>query len=171
MKDDLPGTREKARGYLTAALHEATLGEKLETLIFNWTLSNFKPCARYWENPDVRRKYTEKVLQLKFNLGNDKNPYLRERIISGQVSLREVVLMHPYEMFPEKWEDIFLQVAKKRLKKELTEDVNTMPDGLFTCGRCKSKKTIFTQLQTRSADEGLTTYAQCHNCGKNWKMG
>jgi len=155
MKDDLPGTRDKARGYLGEALHEVSLGDKLETLIFNWTLSNFKPCVRYWENPDVRRKYTEKVLQLKFNLSNPQNPYLRERILSGNVSLRDLVLMHPYEMFPERWEETFLRVAKKRLKKELTEDVATMPDGLFTCGRCKSKKTSFTQLQTRSADEGM----------------
>jgi DNA-directed RNA polymerase subunit M/transcription elongation factor TFIIS len=170
MKDDLQGTRLKARGYLCTALNE-TLGERLETLIFNWTLSKFKPCLRYWENPEVRKQYTEKVLQLKSNICNTANPHLKRRIVDGSVSLRQLVEMHPYDMFPERWEDIFLQVARKRIKKELTEDVATMPDGLFTCGACKSKKTSFTQLQTRSADEGLTTYVQCHNCKKNWKMG
>lgn len=49
-------------------------------------------------------------------------------------------------------------------KQDLVHD-----DGLFTCGKCKSKKTTYTQYQTRSADEPMTTYILCVNCGKRWK--
>ncbi|KAF4317527.1 hypothetical protein BBO99_00003081 [Phytophthora kernoviae] len=41
--------------------------------------------------------------------------------------------------------------------------------GLFTCGRCKSSKTSNTQKQTRSADEPMTVFVMCHNCGNRWK--
>jgi len=40
---------------------------------------------------------------------------------------------------------------------------------LFTCGRCKSIKTTSTQKQTRSADEPMTVFVFCLNCGKRWK--
>ena len=40
---------------------------------------------------------------------------------------------------------------------------------LFTCGRCKSIKTTSTQKQTRSADEPMTVFVLCLNCGNRWK--
>ncbi|CAM9988249.1 unnamed protein product [Phaeothamnion confervicola] len=43
-------------------------------------------------------------------------------------------------------------------------------EGMFECGRCKSKKTTYFQKQTRSADEPMTTFVTCKNCGKNWKF-
>lgn len=45
------------------------------------------------------------------------------------------------------------------------EDYN----GLFKCGKCKSIKTTYYQMQTRSADEPMTTYVTCKGCGNRWK--
>ena len=41
--------------------------------------------------------------------------------------------------------------------------------GQFKCGKCKSVKTTYYQLQTRSADEPMTTYVTCLGCGAKWK--
>jgi len=41
-------------------------------------------------------------------------------------------------------------------------------EGVLEC-RCGSKRTISFQRQTRSADEGCTTFAQCVECGKKWR--
>ena len=38
------------------------------------------------------------------------------------------------------------------------------------CGRCKKKECSFYQLQTRSADEPMTTFVTCLNCGNRWKQ-
>ena len=42
--------------------------------------------------------------------------------------------------------------------------------GMFECGRCKSTKTTYTQKQTRSADEPMTTFVTCSNCKNRWKF-
>lgn len=39
-----------------------------------------------------------------------------------------------------------------------------------TCLRCKTKKVIYYQKQTRSCDEPITTFFTCTNCGKSWKV-
>ena len=39
----------------------------------------------------------------------------------------------------------------------------------FICGKCKSKKCTYYQLQTRSADEPMTTFVTCLDCGNRFK--
>ncbi len=41
-------------------------------------------------------------------------------------------------------------------------------EGVLEC-KCGSKRTISFQRQTRSADEGSTTFAQCIKCGAKWR--
>lgn len=41
-------------------------------------------------------------------------------------------------------------------------------EGVLECPRCKKNKTISFQKQTRSADEPMTTFAECINCRHKW---
>ena len=41
--------------------------------------------------------------------------------------------------------------------------------GMYTCGRCKSTRTTNFQKQTRSADEPMTVFVKCKDCGKRWR--
>lgn len=41
--------------------------------------------------------------------------------------------------------------------------------GLFKCFRCRSTKTTHYQKQTRCADEPMTVFVQCTNCGNRWR--
>ena len=50
----------------------------------------------------------------------------------------------------------------QNLKKATTDQ--------FQCGKCKQRKTIYYQMQTRSADEPMTTFVSCVNCGNRWKF-
>jgi DNA-directed RNA polymerase subunit M/transcription elongation factor TFIIS len=43
-------------------------------------------------------------------------------------------------------------------------------DNGVKCGRCKTTDVSFSFLQTRSADEGTTTFCECLQCGSRWKM-
>jgi transcription elongation factor S-II len=42
---------------------------------------------------------------------------------------------------------------------------------MFTCRRCKKNQCTYIQLQTRSADEPMTTFVTCitEGCGSKWK--
>lgn len=48
-------------------------------------------------------------------------------------------------------------------------DLN-VKEGEFTCSKCKSRRVVYDQLQTRKADEGVTTFLRCIDCGKKWKI-
>ena len=37
------------------------------------------------------------------------------------------------------------------------------------CGECGHQYAYFIQFQTRSADEPMTIFFKCGNCGKTWK--
>ena len=39
----------------------------------------------------------------------------------------------------------------------------------FKCGKCKKRKVTYYQKQTRSADEPMTTFLTCVNCGNQWR--
>lgn len=41
---------------------------------------------------------------------------------------------------------------------------------MFRCGKCKQRKCTYYQMQTRSADEPMTTFVTCVNCGNRWKV-
>jgi DNA-directed RNA polymerase subunit M/transcription elongation factor TFIIS len=43
-------------------------------------------------------------------------------------------------------------------------------EGLFKCKKCGGKKTDYYQIQTRSADEPMTTYVTCKTCNTVWKF-
>ena len=41
---------------------------------------------------------------------------------------------------------------------------------LNRCRKCGSTEVEWHQRQTRSADEGITTFCQCRQCGKRWRQ-
>ena len=71
------------------------------------------------------------------------------------------------ELFPEHWKKL-LDEKFKREKVMYEEKAEAMTDQ-FKCGRCKSRKCTYYELQTRSADEGMTTFITCLHCGNRWK--
>jgi transcription elongation factor S-II len=38
------------------------------------------------------------------------------------------------------------------------------------CGKCGQRKVTYTEAQTRSADEPMTLFCTCMNCGKSWRQ-
>lgn len=51
-----------------------------------------------------------------------------------------------------------------------TRVVDTSKGGVNICGRCKSTNITWTQKQTKGADESMTIFFECSDCGKRWKM-
>ena len=156
---------------MTATL-TTKLAEKLESAIWNSTLRSFFKPERFWEHAKLRSRYCHKVLSVAYNLRHPKNPnapLLRASLLDGSLPPKKMVHMSPYEMYPSLWEPVFEAAAYKQLRRQLTLDISQVPEGQFTCSKCKSRKTSFYEVQTRSADEGMTLFIACLSCGKRWK--
>ena len=42
--------------------------------------------------------------------------------------------------------------------------------GMYKCKNCGSDKVSMTPMQTRSADEPMTEFYRCADCGKTWRI-
>lgn len=49
------------------------------------------------------------------------------------------------------------------------EKIVLQEGGLFKCTKCGSGSILVRQLQTRSADEPMTTFFSCTNCNNSWR--
>ena len=43
-----------------------------------------------------------------------------------------------------------------------------MPESILVCGQCHQRTVDFHQKQTRGADEPMTCFCHCLNCGARW---
>ena len=121
-----------------------------------------------WDNQKYSNIYKHKFLQIQHNLRN--SPSLKRWITEKKVKTTDIIEMRPEDLWPDgpyakKMEE---RIIKDLRKAYLAQEVKNQ-EGFFTCARCKSKKTSYYQLQTRSADEPMTTFVTCLNCDKNWK--
>ena len=70
-------------------------------------------------------------------------------------------------MKPERWKKMLErknEMENNRYAPRLTANTDN-----FTCRKCKSNECSYYQLQTRSADEPMTTFVTCISCGNRWK--
>lgn len=167
-------TRAKVVARFARVLGDPVLGKQLEICLWNWMI---RTCERdgirgellKWANPKCRYRYTTRALSLEFNLKNPGNPALLERIKSKTLSVKAFAEMTPHQMWPEHWEPVYQRVALQQMRREAGIDSTKAPDGAYTCSRCKSRKTVYTSLQIRSADEPATIFVRCLQCGRAWK--
>uniref|UniRef100_A0A8C8E1P9 Transcription elongation factor n=1 Tax=Oryzias sinensis TaxID=183150 RepID=A0A8C8E1P9_9TELE len=121
-----------------------------------------------FKNTDM--KYKNRVRSRISNLKDMKNPNLRRTVLCGSVSPERMAKMTAEEMASDE-----LKEMRKNLTKEAVRDHQMATTGgtqtdLFTCGKCKGKCCTYTQVQTRSADEPMTTFVFCNECGNRWKV-
>uniref|UniRef100_A0A8C2H4A9 Transcription elongation factor A (SII), 3 n=1 Tax=Cyprinus carpio TaxID=7962 RepID=A0A8C2H4A9_CYPCA len=108
----------------------------------------------YQEIRAVDMKYKNRVRSRISNLKDPKNPNLRKNVLAGAIELSRIAIMTAEEAIREH------QMAKTG---------GTTTD-LLQCGKCKKKNCTYNQVQTRSADEPMTTFVLCNECGNRWKF-
>jgi hypothetical protein len=96
------------------------------------------------------------------------NKSLIERWKDGEFTLDSIGKWTPYELNPANWKD--LKDQQFRRDKRILEGNLAMATDRFRCSQCKKKLCSYYELQTRSADEPMTIFISCLNCGKNWKQ-
>lgn len=63
-----------------------------------------------------------------------------------------------------------MELEKENMKKAQVPMAEKSISDSLECGKCKKRKVSYTQAQTRSADEPMTTFCECMNCGNRWKV-
>ena len=106
------------------------------------------------------------TINLKSDLSEERK--LAQNIKKKKFDIDNIGGMSYQELYPEHWKKL-LDEKFKREKVMYEEKEEAMTDQ-FKCGRCKSRKCTYYELQTRSADEGMTTFITCINCGNRWKQ-
>jgi DNA-directed RNA polymerase subunit M/transcription elongation factor TFIIS len=93
---------------------------------------------------------------------------VKDMILSEQLSLQNLPECNHYALNPEGWNDL-RERQRIREEKELAGDRRIATDR-FKCRRCGQKECSYYQLQTRSADEPMTTFIKCLVCNNEWRQ-
>lgn len=119
---------------------------------------------------DTGAAYRNKSREMAMSIKDPRNPALRQRVLNGEISVHDLLTLPFTELASEelrgerdaakKWE-----MAERR--SDLTPHV-TVTDA-FRCGKCRERQCSYYQMQTRSADEPMTTFVRCVKCGNRWR--
>jgi transcription elongation factor S-II len=158
--------RLNIRGKLNIILENEKHSSNLEKGIFNYALKEAtnRKVVKKWDNQYFVQIYLDRLRSIYLNL---KNPEILEQIKSEAVQAHSVAFMSHQEMRPDKWKELIEDKIKKD-KNKFEQNVEASTD-TFTCRKCKSNKCTYYQMQTRSADEPMTTFVTCIECGQRWK--
>jgi len=124
-----------------------------------------------WDNPIFLNIYRNKTISLYCNLNENTyvgNKELIDKIKDGKIKVSELAEMDEHKLFIEKWRDILDEKIKR--EKVIKEAVQETYSDQFKCPRCYKRKANYIEVQTRSADEPMTTFLTCLVCGKKWKQ-
>ncbi|CAJ0963225.1 unnamed protein product, partial [Mesorhabditis belari] len=113
-------------------------------------------------------KYRGSLRSRVFNL--KKNTALRENVLTAVVTPEKFATMSSEEMASEE-----IRKEREKFTQEAIRDAQVSvqqgtPSDMFKCGKCKKNNCTYNQLQTRSADEPMTTFVFCLECGNRWKF-
>lgn len=140
----------------------------MEKSIYNFSIvqATTRHIIKKWENPTFVHLYVDKLRSIYHNL---RNPHtkLAQRLATGDIPASQVAFLSHQEYFPQRWQSL-LEEKHKRLSCKFNTEIQASTD-VYQCKRCKSRKCIYTEQQVRSADESMTIFVTCLDCGKQWR--
>ena len=164
--------RSKIINKLNTMIENKKLTSDIEKGIYNYSIQWCKDnnIKASWKNKQFCNFYRNKCISMYSNLNKDsyiQNTRLIDRLHEKEFEATKLANMEPQYTFPENWKQLLDK--KNKREKMLYEISKETVSSMFTCGRCKKNECTYYQLQTRSADEPMTTFVTCINCGKRWK--
>ncbi|KAM9318548.1 transcription elongation factor A protein 2 [Pholidichthys leucotaenia] len=115
-------------------------------------------------------KYKTRLRSRISNLKDQKNPELRRNVLCGNITPQRIACMTAEEMASAELKQMRETLTKESIRKHQLSKVGGTETDMFICNRCHGKNCNYTQVQTRSADEPMTTFVVCNSCGNRWKV-
>jgi DNA-directed RNA polymerase subunit M/transcription elongation factor TFIIS len=126
-----------------------------------------------WNNHVFYNMYCSKCISFYENL-RGSNSYVKnnenwlEKIKSGEITPRNFSELTAVDLCPSRWKasiEKIIESEKKLYSKSESAAI------FMWCSGCKKKtKCDYYQMQTRSADEPMTTFVNCLECDRKWKF-
>ncbi len=151
---------------LNTNINNFNISKNVERGIYNYAVcqAKSKNIVRKWENKYFLQLYKNRLRSIYLNM---KNEEFLNKIRTKEIKSSQLCKMTHQEMRPEKWNKLI--DAKIKRDKNMTSVNMSAATDEFKCYKCKKNKCTYYQLQTRSADEPITTFITCLVCGNRWK--
>lgn len=165
--------RTKIRNNLNNIINNNKKATNIEKSIYNYCIQEAKnrKIVRKWDNRFFTQLYIDRFRSINKNI-NPKfktcNKILLRHIKNGKKKSSKIGNMTHQEMNSKIWKKL-IQKKIQRDKNFGKVDMSSATDE-FKCYKCKQNVCTYYQLQTRSADEPMTTFITCLNCGNRWKF-
>lgn len=126
-----------------------------------------------WNNRIFWNLYRSKCISFYENLkGTDSYVGNREnwlgKLKNGEITPKDLAELSAVELCPARWKESIekiIEAEKKLYSKDQSAAI------FMWCSGCKKKtKCDYYQMQTRSADEPMTTFVTCLECDRRWKF-
>ncbi|XP_043117267.1 transcription elongation factor A protein 3 isoform X18 [Puntigrus tetrazona] len=124
----------------------------------------------YQEIKATDMKYKNRVRSRISNLKDPKNPNLRKNVLAGAIDLNRIAIMTAEEMASDELKQLRNVMTQEAIREHQMAKTGGTTTDLLQCGKCKKKNCTYNQVQTRSADEPMTTFVLCNECGNRWKF-
>lgn len=135
----------------------------IERSVYNYAIKQCKKLSvvRKWNNVSFITVYKDRLRSICVNIS-----HVYDGLNSNLFTYDELSTITHQELYPEHWDELIKKKMDRDDNKYSTTTGANTDD--FTC-RCGSTECFAYQLQTRSADEPMTTFVTCTKCGKRWK--
>lgn len=185
--------RDYTRSQFEKYMASGALARNCERSVLNWSVKQYPKHQASWENSQFRVTYKNKVhillselkrspqtkIKVDLSVLNDQVkvkfdfvPELVYKLKTKELESAKFATYSPDILWPDgPYSKAIFQARTKDIEREAIkakEDEGYV--GILMCGKCRSNKgTSYYQMQTRSADEPMTTFASC-KCGHRWKF-
>ncbi|KAI7806289.1 putative transcription elongation factor A protein 3 [Triplophysa rosa] len=124
----------------------------------------------YQEIKATDMKYKNRIRSRMSNLKDPKNPNLRKNVLAGAIELSRIASMTAEEMASDELKQLRNVLTQEAIREHQMAKTGGTSTDLLQCGKCKKRNCTYNQVQTRSADEPMTTFVLCNECGNRWKQ-
>ena len=147
--------------------------QQIEMSVFNYAIDQSQKTYifAHWDNTVFVSIYLNKAKSIISNMCTQygvNNTQLRDFIDKKKINLLEIANLSYAELWPENWQSI--KDEKMKIEQMRKDAIKASATDIFKCPRCKKCNCTYFELQTRSADEPMTIFITCLECGLKWKQ-
>jgi DNA-directed RNA polymerase subunit M/transcription elongation factor TFIIS len=163
--------RDKVIENFTEILNDINLSTQLEEAILHVVCEQAikENIDVDWNNRVFWNMYRSRAISFyEFCCRKEDDTKWLTKLKNGEITTREFAEMNAVDLCPSRWKDSIEKIIESEKKLYSKNESAAI---FMWCSACKKKtKCDYYQMQTRSADEPMTTFVTCLECDRKWKF-